>query len=93
VVANNSVLSLGTVAHVAVVLIPGSGVSFFINGSLDVTRFAPATPTIIENTTVDFLIGDRHDGARKFNGMISDLRLYHRALSADEIAAIASGRG
>lgn len=92
VVANNDVLSLGTSAHVAVVFIPMSGISFYVNGAHNVTRSGDVL-NIVENTTVDIIIGDRYDGARKFDGMISDLRLYHRALSANEIAAIAAGRG
>jgi hypothetical protein len=37
-----------------------------------------------------FLIGERVDGT-KFNGLIDDIRIYNRALSASEIAAMYAG--
>jgi hypothetical protein len=91
--ANNSVLALGTAAHVCVRRTPGTGIDFFVNGIHDVLRENAATDAIDASATATPRIGARVDNNRWFNGMIADVRVYNRALSNDEIAAIAAGRG
>jgi hypothetical protein len=91
--ANNSVLALGTAAHVCARRTPGTGVDFFVNGIHNVLRELASTTQISVSATATPRIGARVDNARWFNGMISDLRVYNRALSNEEIAAISSRNG
>jgi hypothetical protein len=67
----------------------GAEIRMYINGALDVTR-ASASP--IPANSLPFVIGATSDGAasRVFPGAIDDARLYARALTAGEIATLAS---
>jgi hypothetical protein len=69
--------------HVAVTLDQGD-VSFYFNGKLNSegSRDAP-----LPTNTSPVRIGSDYDG-RYFNGAVDDVRIYNRALSAQEIAEI-----
>ena len=69
--------------HVAVTLDDGA-LSFYFDGKLNNkgSREAP-----ISTNTSPVRIGSDYDG-RYFNGAVDDIRIYNRALSADEVAEI-----
>ncbi len=63
----------------------GSGVHIFVNGVETSYQSTTGSGSIGSDNTYDFLIGNRVDGIRGFDGSIDDVRIYSRALSADEI--------
>jgi len=67
----------------------GATIKMYINGVLDVTR---ASTSPITTNTLPFVIGAPSDGlaSRVFPGAIDDARLYNRALTDSEIAALAN---
>ncbi len=91
----NSAITLNSWQHV-VATWNGStagGMQLFINGVLLTGTSAVAgannTTTFPDNTT-PFTIGNRPvDNARGFNGLIDDVRVYNRILSAAQIQALA----
>jgi hypothetical protein len=71
----------------------GAGIHLYVNGTLltgtTVVTGANNTTTYPDPTT-PFTIGNRPtDNARGFNGLIDDVRVYNRVLSAAEITALA----
>jgi hypothetical protein len=81
--------STGTVpvttwTHIAVT-VSGTSVAFYINGSAAGTATNGATRADNNNT---LLIGKTHDSGQAMIGRIDDARLYNRALSATDIAAL-----
>jgi len=64
---------------------------FYVNGALVATT-VQGTPagTQLSNVGTGY-IGNRAAADRYFNGLIDDLRIYNRALSATEIAALGAG--
>ncbi|NJD55299.1 MAG: DUF11 domain-containing protein, partial [Nitrospirae bacterium] len=85
----NSVFSIGTVAdnnwhHVAATL-EGSAIKIYIDGALDNSAVYSGTP-IPNSRNVN--IGKWYGGGRFFNGLIDEVEIFSRALSAQEIAAI-----
>lgn len=66
----------------------GATIKMYINGVLNVTR---ASTSPITTNLLPFVIGAPSDGlaARVFPGAIDDARLYNRALTDSEIAALA----
>ena len=86
--------------HVTVNYIPSTSYSFYVNGSLigSITNNVPSNfnsgPVGAANSFL--IIGDRQNsggGAMPFAGMIDDLRIYNRILSATEIAALDTNVG
>jgi Concanavalin A-like lectin/glucanases superfamily len=86
--------------HVTVTYVPSTSYSFYVNGSLigSVTSSVPSSfntgPTGAANSYL--IIGDRQNSvntAFPFAGFIDDLRVYNRALSPTEIAALATNVG
>jgi hypothetical protein len=76
----------GAWAHVCMVYEP-SGQAVFIDGK-EVVRNAAPFPKITP-TTDDLRIGARADGSNPFIGVIDDVRIYTRALTAQELATLA----
>ena len=68
--------------HVVVTITSGGSLTFYVDGVADGT----ATETGVSNPSSSTLIGDWEGGSSSnFNGQIDDVRIYNRALSADEI--------
>jgi len=80
---SNSVLPMGTFTHIAATA-DGQQVRIYINGQLDVEYGQSVTPF---NSSEPFLIGN-FSGPNFFAGVIDELALYNRSLSAAEIQAI-----
>jgi hypothetical protein len=76
----------GAWAHVCMVY-EASGLAVFIDGK-EVVRNAAPFPKITP-TTDDLRIGARSDGTNAFIGVIDDVRIYTRALTAQELATLA----
>lgn len=76
--------------HVAV-SVSGTSAASYLNGSL----VSSATITAIGGNGSALVIGQRSAGAPTyaFNGLVDDLRLYSRTLTASEIRLLASRRG
>lgn len=66
----------------------GADLKLFINGVQDTTVY-PATGNILSSANhLYFGTAYSPSSAREFNGFINDVRIYNRALSASEIAAM-----
>lgn len=78
-------LNINTWNHLAAVWIPGTSVSFYVNGSLVGTTTTTILNNLINGTIT---IGEnvRSSLNRPYSGYIDDFRIYNRALSASEIA-------
>ena len=76
-----------TWAHVALVFdgsaTPSARSKLYVNGALDRTNVEPAAQ--IEPYTSDVVIGDLVGGGERFTGLIDEVALWTRALSAAEI--------
>jgi hypothetical protein len=67
-----------------VITYDGSRVRLYVNGALDPTSFA-ATGNITASVN-DLLFGTTYTtGGSKFNGMLDDIRIYNRALTATDV--------
>jgi hypothetical protein len=74
---------LGEWAHVAAVVV-GGGHIYYLNGEVDgVGGNGINLPGLSDTETV--LVGKTHEGAREFQGAIDEVRIWNRALDADEI--------
>ncbi len=79
--SNNSVITLGVWQHVAVSY-NGTTATFYVNG-VSVGSDTGSPPL---STSANFLIGDRAvNNDRQFDGLIDDVRVYNRALTAEEV--------
>ena len=82
-------IALGKWYHVAVTFNSGA-VVFYVNGSRDVTRSTTATSIRVNTTPVHVF---NQDGvSRQLNGVLDDVRIYNRALSPQEVAALTNSR-
>jgi len=86
-------VALGTWTHVAGVYDPndpgGASMKLYTNGVLAVMRNDFLVPVPMYNPpTTGVAIGARSDGTTRWDGKIDDVRIYARALSAAEIAAL-----
>ncbi|MBI5631873.1 MAG: carboxypeptidase regulatory-like domain-containing protein [Nitrospirae bacterium] len=77
-------LPLNTWTHVAATY-DGVMMNVYLNGSLDNSR---AVSGAIPVNTLPLRIGADSNGANPFSGLIDEVEVFNRALSADEIAAI-----
>jgi len=68
----------------------GSRISLYVDGALDVS--AEAVGRIKANDMAVYIGQNAEKPGRFWNGLIDDVRIYSYALSADEVAAIASSR-
>jgi hypothetical protein len=76
-----SALSLGQWSHVAVIF-NGTQAQFYVNGTLVATRPVAASITARGN---QLRIGADANTQQFYRGMIDDLRVYNRALTASEV--------
>jgi len=85
-----SVLSPSRWAHLAYVW-NGTGSSFYANGLLANTKIAANASANIDNSNSTLIGGHIYAwGDQYFNGSIDDVRIYTRALSADEVIQLYS---
>jgi len=85
VISGSANVNDGQWHHVAGVY-DGSRIYLYVDGVEDVSE--PATGSINTNN-FNVLIGENAElTGRTFHGMIDDVRIYHRALTADDIQAI-----
>lgn len=75
--------------HLAGVYRSGQRLEAYIDGKL-VDTTAVNVPNALRDDNAEPRIGARGDGANGFDGEIDDVRVYDRALSAQEIAALAA---
>ncbi len=75
--------------HVAFTFVASTSVNVYVDGELDATNTS-SIPATIDNDTVNFLIGRLGDGSYDFNGKIDEVAVFNTALSASDIAKIAS---
>jgi hypothetical protein len=78
---NGTITTLNTWYHLAVTITSTGSATFYINGVSSGT----ATGTAATWTQSSFGIGEPQGGASKWNGKISSLAAYNRALTASEI--------
>jgi len=80
-----TIRSLGVWYHVAGVYDAAAGtLSLYLNGVLDNGTLRNAVATVQTNASVNVNIG-RRTGGFYFNGIIDEVRIYNRALSATEV--------
>jgi len=70
----------------------GAAMKIYINGVLDAS-VTPASPPTISTNALAVGIGAQPDGQFKFKGAIDDAHIYNNALSAFEIANLATATG
>jgi hypothetical protein len=87
-VYTTSALNYGSWYHVAGVF-DGSSLRIYLNGSMEASK---SFSGLIRESSAPLLIGRNGGGGDSFKGMIDDLRIYGRALSASEIQSLASAR-
>ncbi len=80
-------ISLNKWTHIAVTYQSGGTVKMYINGVLDSTH----TGTVAPQTATHFKIASESWITGYWKGNLDDIRMYTRALSATEIAALAAG--
>lgn len=80
IVANN-----GNWYHVVGIIVEGVGVFIYINGVLNNSSLI-TTGTYNKNGTSILKLASRDDDGTKFNGNIGNVKIYNRALSAQEVA-------
>ncbi|MEQ8763642.1 MAG: LamG-like jellyroll fold domain-containing protein [Planctomycetota bacterium] len=86
---STTLMTLDRWTHVAITY-DGAIVRFFIDGKLDPNQ--PSVSLTLEGSEEPLIIGcDFQGGDEYFDGAIDDVRLYQRALTKEEIAAIALG--
>jgi MYXO-CTERM domain-containing protein len=67
----------------------GTNLSVYVNG----TEVGTATAAAFNLQGVPFSIAQVHNGENFFNGLIDDVRIYPRALTATEVQYLAAGNG
>jgi hypothetical protein len=84
--SNPNVLVANQFQHVALTYDEASGMgTLYVNGALVAqSNLGVFTP----RTTGDFYLGERPGWSLNYTGLLDEISLYNRALSADEIAAI-----
>ncbi len=82
----------GSEHHVVIVVKRGVSIALYDNGVLDNEDTSDNTATLSLDNTGDLFIGTRYLGSHLYlDGEIYNFRLYNRALSGDEVKALASG--
>jgi hypothetical protein len=79
-------ISPGVWHHVAVTLVNGGNVNFYLDGVPAGTSSQQGTFGVTNSKPL--LIGTRADGYSYFNGLIDELSIYNRALSSNEVNSI-----
>lgn len=84
----DELVSLGGWHHVAAVFDPASKQALYFDG-VETLSSSPATSIVADPLGSTIRIGCRGDDTNFFGGVVDDVRVYSRALSAAEIAALA----
>jgi chitodextrinase len=91
---STSVVAMSTWQHVAATWDGsknGTGIHIYVNGVLTDGTTQNATGTAQSDAALTLAIGNRaSDGARGFDGLIDDVRIYNAVLSATQIQTIAT---
>jgi hypothetical protein len=88
---SNTALFTNTWYHICATFTSGQGAAIYINGALDASIVTTQTTTA--NSSNDLGIGARTVGSRRFmSGKLDEVRVYNRALSPQEIAALVNSR-
>ena len=66
----------------------GTTMSLYVNGILDTTKVVSMAPA---SNTANAVIGANNSGSDKFSGSLDDIRIYRRALAAEEVLELAAG--
>jgi hypothetical protein len=85
--ADSPSISAGVWMHVAGVFKLGASQEVFINGAQ--TSAPMPAPSVSKDTTVTVRIGCKGDGSAYLDGTVDEVRIYSRALSGAEVAALA----
>lgn len=84
---STTVLTLNTWYHISAVWKPGTNeYKLFINGNLDIQKTTTLT-SIIDNSNI-VEIGGNSGRGQYFNGFMEDIKLFDRALTANEIKTL-----
>ncbi len=81
-----AVVANDTWAHVAVVLIPGSGATLYANGVVVTTYGWQSGSSAFYSTWETLLLGSSRWGSS--DGIVDDLRIYHEALTGPQITIL-----
>lgn len=76
-----------TWAHLALVYVPSERLELWVDGQLKSSK--PLSAPLLEEESASLKIGCHDDNMYVFEGELDDLRLIKRALTAEEIAALA----
>ena len=92
---SNTTFNSGKWYHIALVfngsLAEAERVRLYVNGALD--RTATESSTSIPNFTAPLRVGTLHSGGTVFDGLIDEVRIHRRALSAAEVLAASAETG
>ena len=83
-------IQTGVWTHIVGTWSAGDYVRVYVNGTLAGTSIS--TVPSMKSTSIPFWIANSNSGTDYFNGSIDDVRVYNRALSAAEVAALYQGR-
>ena len=83
-VRSSTGLTIGQWYHIAGTF-DGVEAKIYIDGSLDATALIEVVPA---TTTVPLFFGQRGDGGTPYFGLLDEVSIYNRALTAEEVSAI-----
>ena len=83
----STILTTNRWYHVVVTYQGGNHMRIYLDGNLEVED-TTGIPTDFTNTAEPLYVGWLEDADRSFNGLIDDVRIYNRALSAGEITQL-----
>jgi sialidase-1 len=82
---NTNLIPSGSFNHVVMTYAEGKQLKLFVDGSLIDSKSSSST---LPNSSSDIRIGQRLNNTFEYDGIIDDVRIYNRALSASEINQI-----
>jgi hypothetical protein len=81
-------IALETWLHVAMVVTAGGALELFVGGQLAASKAGAPNP-LRADPPATARIGCRSDGTQSFDGIVDDVRIFDRALTAAEVATLA----
>jgi len=82
-------LATGTWVHIGIVYVAGVDATLYVNGAVAAHK-TNVPPAIVDDPKASFRIGCRGDNDDYVSAIIDEVRAYDRALSATEMAALAT---